>query len=93
MDRDRTRTPTHPGELLRKDFIPAFNRPEAEVARLLSISSKHLNDILCELTPLDQKTALQLGKFIGNGPNFWTNMQREYDAWQTSRDENSSDIH
>lgn len=91
MDRDRTRAPTHPGELLRGDLLPALNKPEAEVARLLGFSSHHLNDILGELKPIDQKMALQLSKIFENRPDFWMKMQRTHDAWYLSRAINSSD--
>lgn len=71
--------PTHPGELLREDVLPAVGKPKAEVARLLDISRQALYDILDERSPVTPKIALKLGKLFGNGPELWSNMQMAYD--------------
>ena len=46
MRRDPNGCPTHPGELLREDVIPAPGKSKAELARMLGISRKHLHDVL-----------------------------------------------
>lgn len=74
--------PMHPGELLREDVLPALGRSKAEVARLLGISRQSLYDILAEKQPVTPRTALRLGKLLGNGPTLWLNLQRRYDLWQ-----------
>ena len=71
--------PTHPGELLREDVIPALDLPKAEIARRLGISRQTLYDILEEKQPVTPAMALRLGKFFGNGAEFWINLQRDYD--------------
>ncbi len=71
--------PTHPGELLREDVIPAVDLSKAEIARRLGISRQTLYDILEEKQPVTPAMALRLGKFLGNGPEFWINLQRDYD--------------
>ena len=48
MCRNPDRCPTHPGELLREDMIPATKKSNAEIARVLGISRQHLHDILTE---------------------------------------------
>ena len=71
--------PTHPGEVLREDVIPALALPKAEIARRLGISRQTLYDILDEKQPVTPGMALRLGKFFGNGPEFWLNLQRDHD--------------
>jgi addiction module HigA family antidote len=71
--------PTHPGEILREDVIPALALPKAEIARRLGISRQTLYDILDEKQPVTPAMALRLGKFFGNGPEFWLNLQRDHD--------------
>ena len=71
--------PTHPGELLPEDVIPALALPKTEIARRLGISRQTLYDILDEKQPVTPAMALRLGKFFGNGPDFWLNLQRDYD--------------
>src|SRR5580692_6081216 len=71
--------PTHPGELLREDVMPALGKPKAEIARLLGVSRQTLYDILDENQPVTPGMALRLGKLLGNGPDLWINLQRAFD--------------
>ena len=71
--------PTHPGEILREDVLPALGRPKAEIARLLQISRQTLYDILAERQPVTPAMALRLAKLTGVTPESWVNMQRDYD--------------
>jgi hypothetical protein len=48
MIRNPDRCPTHPGELLREDVIPAIGKSKSEIARMLGISRQHLHDVLAE---------------------------------------------
>ena len=83
--RDRNRCPTHPGELLREDVIPATGKTRSEIAALLGISRQHLYDILNERNPVSPTVAVRLGKLFGNGPELWLNLQRNYDLWHAER--------
>ncbi|MCW5724057.1 MAG: HigA family addiction module antidote protein [Maricaulaceae bacterium] len=71
--------PTHPGEMLREDVLPALGLPKAEVARLLGVSRQTLYDILNEKQPVTAQMALRLGKLCGDGPDIWLRMQQAYD--------------
>lgn len=80
------RCPTHPGELLREDLIPATGKPKAEIARMLGISRQHLHDILAERKPISPEVAVRLAKLFGNAPLLWIRMQGVYDAWHAARE-------
>ncbi len=71
--------PMHPGEMLREDVLPALGKPKTEIVRLLGIGRQTLYDILAERQPVTPAMALRLGKLLGNGPDFWMNLQRKYD--------------
>ena len=77
--------PMHPGELLREVTLPALEISKAEVARRLGISRQTLDDILDEKQPVTPAMALRLGRFFGNGPELWLNLQRNYDLLNASR--------
>jgi len=83
--RDRNRCPTHPGELLREDILPAIGMGKSEVAEALGISRQHLYDILNEKKPVSPETAARLGKAFGDGAGVWLRMQAAYDAWHAER--------
>jgi addiction module HigA family antidote len=71
--------PTHPGELLREDVLPALNKPKAEIARLLEVSRQTLYDILAEKQDITPTTALRIAKLTGTSATMWLNMQQSYD--------------
>lgn len=71
--------PVHPGEILREDVLPALGIPTAQVARSLGISRQQLYDIMNGKKPITAATALRLGKYLGNGPDLWLNLQARYD--------------
>jgi addiction module HigA family antidote len=90
--RDPKRSPTHPGELLREEVLPAVGRPKGEIARLLGISRQHLHGILAEQKPVSPTIAVRLGKLFGNGADLWIGMQAAYDVWQAKQTEDVSKI-
>ena len=71
--------PTHPGEILREDVLPALGVPKKEVAEALGISRAMLYAILDESAPISPAMALRFARYFGNSPEFWLNMQRDYD--------------
>ncbi|WP_313138119.1 HigA family addiction module antitoxin [Paracoccus jeotgali] len=86
MSRNPDRCPTHPGELLREDVIPATGKSKAEIARMLGISRQHLHDILAERKPVSPEVAVRLAKLFGNAPLVWIRMQGAHDAWHAARE-------
>jgi addiction module HigA family antidote len=57
--------PTHPGELLREDVLPAVGHSKVTIARLLGISRRMLYDIVEERRPITPQMALRIGKLTG----------------------------
>lgn len=75
------RRPTHPGEILREDFIPDYNLTIADLARHLGVSRQSINELLKERRALSPAMALRLSRLFGNTPEFWLNAQRAVDLW------------
>jgi addiction module HigA family antidote len=75
----------HPGELLREDVLPALDRGQAEIARLLRVSRQTLHAVLSERQPVTPLMALRLGKLCGNGPELWLALQSRYDLDRIGR--------
>ena len=80
------RIPTHPGALLREDVFPALKMTKSKIAGALGISRSLLYSILAEDAPVTANIALRLGKFLGNGPELWLDMQTAHDLAVASRD-------
>src|SRR3954447_13753017 len=71
--------PTHPGEILREDVLPALDVSNTQFAALLRVSRQTLYDLLGEKQPVTPRMALRLGRLLGNGPEIWLRMQAAYD--------------
>jgi addiction module HigA family antidote len=78
--------PTHPGEFLREDVLPALGIPKTEIAKRLGISRAMLYAILEQRSPVTPAMALRLGKLFGTTPESWLNMQRDYDLRMLERE-------
>ena len=59
--------PTHPGEILREDVLPALNLTVSEAARQLLVSRQMLHSILAKRSAVSPEMAVRLGHFCGNG--------------------------
>ncbi len=81
VKRPLNRPPTHPGEVLREDVLPALDLSVSEAARRLGISRQQLHRVLACTHPITTEMALRIGKFAGNGPGLWLRMQQAYDLW------------
>ena len=78
--------PVHPGTILRRDVLPALGVPIVAVARAIGISRQHLYDIMNGRKPITAGTALRLGRYLGNGPDLWLNLQARYDLQLAERE-------
>jgi addiction module HigA family antidote len=77
----RRRSPTHPGVLLREVVLPAMRVSVAQAAREMGVSRQQLYKILAGDRAVTAEMATRLGKYCGNGPELWLNMQSAYDLW------------
>lgn len=75
------RPPTHPGEILCHDVLPALKLSISEAARQLRVTRQTLHRILAGESGISPEMAVRLGKFCGNGPGLWLLMQQSYDLW------------
>ena len=83
--RKQNRPPSHPGDVLREDVLPALGVSVAQAARDLGVSRQLLHGILRTTRPVTPEMAVRLGRYCGNGPQLWLNMQINYDLWHAQR--------
>ena len=79
------RRPTHPGEMLRKDFLPDYNLTVSTLAEAIGVSRQSINELLRERRRVSPEMALRLGRLFGNSPEFWLNAQRAVDLWDAAQ--------
>jgi antitoxin HigA-1 len=80
-----TRRPTHPGEMLREDFLPDFGLTVSGLASAIGVSRQSVNELLRGRRAVSPEMALRLAKLFGNSPEFWLNAQRAVDLWDAEQ--------
>ncbi len=78
-------TPTHPGEMLREDFMPDYGLTISSLAKKLGVSRQTVNELLRERRSISPAMALRLSRLFGNTPQFWLNAQLAVDLWKASK--------
>ena len=70
--------PIHPGRILRRE-LQARDLSANALARALRVPSGRIVDILNGKRSISAETALRLGRYFGNAPQFWVNLQARHD--------------
>ncbi len=73
------RLPTHPGEMLREEFLRPMGIPQQVFAKYLGIPLQRLNEVVLGKRALSPETAWLLGMALETGPEIWMDMQAAYD--------------
>jgi len=82
--RTRKRPPTHPGGILKRQYMEPLSLTVSELAVLLGVSRKTLSKIMNERGSITPDMALRLSKAFKTTPELWLNMQQNFDLWQAS---------
>ncbi|MBA4390752.1 MAG: addiction module antidote protein, HigA family [Syntrophus sp. (in: bacteria)] len=77
--------PTHPGAILREDFLDDYGLTVASLAGAIGTSRQTINELLRERRALTPVMALRLSKLFGNRPDFWLDAQRAVDLWEAEK--------
>lgn len=86
------RAPTHPGEMLLREFVEPLGLTQTELAQRLGISYPRLNEIIHGKRAVTPDTALRLERLFGMDASFWLTLQHHYDLWQARRGPLSREI-
>jgi addiction module HigA family antidote len=83
---NRSIKPTHPGEMLREDFIPDYALTVIGLAQKLGVSRQTVNELLRENRAVTPDMALRLSRLFRNSPEFWLNAQSAVDLWLAQKE-------
>ena len=78
--------PTHPGEMLREDFMPDYKLTTSSLAQKLEVSRQTANELLLGRRAVSPVMAMRLSRLFGNSPEFWLNAQRAIDLWKAQKE-------
>lgn len=78
-----TERPPHPGEFLREDYMPDYGLTVASLAERLGVSRQSVNELVRERRAVSPDMALRLGRVFRTTPQYWLNLQRNVDLWDS----------
>lgn len=71
--------PIHPGEQLREEFLVPLGLSAYALAKALDVPVSRIQAILKERRGISGDTALRLARYFDTTPEFWLNMQRDFE--------------
>ena len=77
------RKPTHPGEVLREEFMPDYGLTGASLAKRLGVSRQSVNEVVRERRAVSTEMAMRLSRLFGTSAEYWLNLQRNVDLWES----------
>ena len=69
----------HPGSVLLCDFIEPMGITRYRVAKAIGVQQRRIDDICAGTRGITAETAVRLGLAFGIDPQFWLNLQSQYD--------------
>ena len=86
MRRIRKRPPTHPGNILKCDYLEPLSLSITKLADHLGVSRITVSKIANERSPVTPEMAIRLSKVLNTTPELWLGMQEAYDLWHAEHD-------
>ncbi len=84
--RDSKRKPTHPGEVLREDVLPALKITQGELAKRLGVSRLSVSELLHGRRAMSADMAVRIGRLTSTTAESWLRMQTAVDLWDLEQD-------
>jgi antitoxin HigA-1 len=78
-------SPVTPGEMLREEFLAEYGLSQNQLAKAVGISPNRISEIVNNRRRITADTALRLGLYFGNSPEFWMNLQTHYELKMARR--------
>lgn len=81
---------THPGEILREEFVKPYNLTQKKLCELLDVGIKTISEIYNKKRGITPVMAHKLANLFGTTPEFWMNAQSYYElyvAYENKKDE------
>lgn len=81
------RPPTHPGEMLRAEFLEPMQISQRDLANAIHVPYQRVNELVNQKRGITPSTALRLAKFFGVSADFWLNLQVRCDLYKAQASE------
>ncbi len=81
------RVPTHPGEMLREEFLVPMGITQRELAKGIRVPYQRINELVNGKRGVTPSTALRLARYFGTSPGYWMNLQLRWDLYRAQQSE------
>jgi addiction module HigA family antidote len=85
----KNRPPTHPGKMLLMEFLEPMGISQADFAKHLGWTYARLNEIVNGKRGVSANSALAFAEAFKMEPQFWMNLQRDWDLWHEMQERES----
>lgn len=75
------REPTHPGEMLREEFLVPMGISQRDLANAIHVPYQRVNELINQKRGVSPSTALRLAKFFDVSADYWLNLQIRWDLY------------
>jgi antitoxin HigA-1 len=79
------RPPTHPGDMLAEEFLKPLGLAQVRFAEEIGVPVQRLNGLVKGRRSLSADTALSLAQRLDTTPQFWMNLQANWDLWHAQK--------
>ncbi len=83
---------THPGEVLREEYLVPLGLSARGLAKELGVPANRLTEIMRGTRDVTADTAIRLGRYFRTDPRFWLNLQAAYDLSKAEQAHNYKKI-
>ena len=88
----RTRIRTHPGEVLREEYLEPLGVSSRQLAEAIGVPGNRISDIVRERRGVTADTAIRLGRYFGTDARFWLNLQSAHDLSKAEAETDYSEV-
>ncbi|HUI09638.1 MAG TPA: HigA family addiction module antitoxin [Bacteroidota bacterium] len=81
----KRRQPTHPGEILKEEFLRPMGMSQVELARRMGVPIQRVNTLINGKRDMTAETAILLSRVLKTTSEFWMNLQVAVDLLRASR--------
>lgn len=83
----KNRPPTPPGEILRHEFLEPLGLTQTALAMKMKVPVQAVNLLVRGRRAITAETAIKLARAFDTTPQFWMNLQTNFDLWHALKEE------
>ena len=76
--------PIHPGEILREEFLLPLGLSANALSLALRVPATRIHEVVRQRRGITSDTAMRLARYFNTTPQFWLNLQTNFNLKQTS---------